>query len=86
MNLADQVREKILSLQTALLENNSRMPVLLKEIHTQLKADPEVVTLLEPDEIAVIVNGLKKQTQTELATATAKSKTKSIKSIGVLDL
>lgn len=85
MDIATQTKEKIVSLQEALLASSPKMPVLLREIHTTLKADPEVVTLLDESDIAVIVNGLKKQTQTELATATLKSKssTKSLKNISV---
>ena len=86
MNLAEQVKEKCLALETALSEQNPRMPILLREIHTILKSDPEVVTLLDESDIAIVVSGLKRQTNTEIATTTAKSKTKSVKSIGLADL
>ena len=88
MNLSDQIREKILSLQTALTNQHPTMPTLLREIWKTLKENPDQVTLLEEDQIEVIVNGLKKQTNTEIVTAALKSKsgTKSLKSISLADL
>lgn len=86
MTPAEQLKEKVISLQTQLLEAHPRMPVLLREIHTQLRADPELVTTLSEEDISIIVNGLKKQTQTEIATSTMKSRTKSVKSLGLADL
>jgi len=81
------VKEQIASLQSALLSAHPTMPVLLREIHKVLKADPEVVTLLNEEEIGVIVNGLSKQTQTTIATSISSAKKgKSIKSIGIADL
>ena len=86
MDIATQIKEKILSLNTALLEQHPGMPSLLREIHTTLKANPDVVTLLEETEIGIIVNGLKKQTATEIATAALKTKSKSLKSLSLADL
>ena len=80
------VKEAIADLETKLLSQHPEMPILLRKIHQQLKADPEVVTLLTEDEIGVIVNGLSKQTNTVIATSIAKGKSKSIKSIGLSDL
>ena len=81
------VQEQIENLKAALLAAHPTMPILLREIHKTLKADPEVVTLLTEDEIGVIVNGLSSQTQTTIATSLASGKKgKSIKSIGVADL
>lgn len=86
MNLAEQLRESVLTLQDALLSANPMMPQLLRKIHTQLKADPTCVTLLSEEDICIIVEGLKKQTLTTIATSITKTKAKSIKSIGVSDL
>jgi hypothetical protein len=86
MNLQEQVTEKILSLQSALLSQHPQLPILLREIHTTLKENPDCVTLLTDEEVGVIVNGLKKQTATEIATVALKSKTKSLKTIGLEDL
>ena len=86
MNLNEQISEKILSLNNALTSQHPTMPSLLQDIWKVLKANPDCVTLLTEDEIGVIVNGLKKQTATEIATVALKSKTKSLKSIGLADL
>lgn len=69
----EQIQEKILSLQTALLSSHPTMPVLLREIHQVIKNDPALVTLMTPDEIAIIVSGLKVQTMTNISVTTAKS-------------
>jgi len=86
MDTQTQLKEKILSLQTALLESHPTMPGLLREIHTTLKANPDCVTLLSDDEVGVIVSGLKKQTATEIATSALKTKTKAVKSMTLADL
>lgn len=81
------VKEQIALLQERLLTHHPEMPILLRKIHTVLKQDPEVVTLLEDEEIGIIVSGLSVQTQTTIATSVATKKTgKSLKSIGVSDL
>jgi len=72
MTSHEQIKEKILNLQSALLENNPRMPSLLQEIHRYLKNDPAVVTLLAEEEFAIVISGLKAQTQTEIATKISK--------------
>ncbi len=69
-----QVREKILSLQTAMLDRHPRMPTLLQEIHAALKAQPENVTLLPEEEIAILVKGLQHQTGVFLAESVVKGK------------
>lgn len=79
MTPQEQVKEKILLLETALLEAHPKMPVLLKEIHDVLKVQADIATLLEEDEIAIIVQGLEKQTNTELASAIKTKETKAKK-------
>lgn len=86
MQLGEQLRESVLSLQSALLASNPMMPTLLQQIHRQLKADPTLCTILSEEEVGIIVSGLKKQTLTTIATSASKSKAKPIKSIGVADL
>lgn len=87
MNISEQISEKLLQLDSALKSQHPTYPVLLREIHKTLKAYPENVTLLSDEEIGVLVNGLKRQTSTEIATVAIKnSKTKSIKSLGIADL
>lgn len=83
MTPAEQLKENILSLEQKLLAATPDMPILLRTIHNHIKSDPELVTCLDEADIAIIVNGLKKQTNTEIATV---AKKKTIKSIGLADL
>lgn len=69
-----QVKEKILSLEKAMLERHPRMPILLQEIHAALKAQPENVTLLPEEEICIFVKGLQHQTGVFLAESVVKKK------------
>lgn len=81
------IKEKLAQLQEALLEATPNMPVLLRDIHRELKADPDVVTVLSDEECAILVKGLKKQTSTEIATKAIKKTTKkAAKKITVDDL
>lgn len=78
-NLAE-TQQAIMELSKALLTANPEMPILLRKIHTKLKADPALVTLLNEDEIAQVITGLKEVTNVSLlspakAKAAAKPKT-----------
>ena len=87
MTPAEQVKESIATLQSQLLSSHPQLPVLLSQIHKQLKADPELVTILSEEECGIIVSGLKKQTATEISTtALKKAGKKSLKSITLSDL
>jgi hypothetical protein len=57
------------------------MPSLLQQIHKTIKQYPEQVTILTPEDVAAIINGLQMQTQTYLVTQTVGGKGKSSKSI-----
>ena len=86
-NQAYQIKEKLASLEAALLEQTPDMPQLLRDIHRTLKADPDVVTILSEKEVSVLVRVLKKQTNTEIATTAAKKKPKkALKNLTVEDL
>lgn len=76
-----ELQEKVAALSQAILARHPQMPQLLREIYQNLRQQPENVTLLKEDEIAIIVSGLKIQTQTEFASAVVKSPsaTKSLK-------
>jgi hypothetical protein len=69
MDAHTQIQEKLLTLQTAILEANPRMPSLLQEIHRSLKNDPAVVTLLSEEELSILIHGLKTHTTTTIVTA-----------------
>jgi hypothetical protein len=73
---AFEVREKLAQLEAALLDATPNMPLLLRDIHKTLKADPDVVTILSEEECSILVRGLKKQTQTEIAIGAVKTKKK----------
>ena len=82
-----ELKEKVAELASYLIARHPRMPLLLREIHTALRAQPENVTLMSEEEIAIIVSGLKIQTATEFASSAikgvgAKSAISKIKSLG----
>jgi hypothetical protein len=78
---------KITELHQSVLNSHPSMPTLLRDIHANLKQDPEIVTLLTPQEVAVIISGLSKQTQTTITTSILSgSKGKSLKKISVDDI
>lgn len=84
-----QISAKISQLKQQLLEQHPQMPLLLREIHKNLKEDPAVVTLLAEEEIAIIVSGLEKQTMTSIAGSMTKgnaAKTKALKNVTSNDL
>ncbi len=84
---AFQVREKLAALEASLLDKTPEMPTLLRSIHTQLKKDPDIVTLLSEKECNILVQGLKKQTQVSIATtALKKGATKAMSKMTVDDL
>lgn len=87
--LGFEIKEKVLSLQTALLSSHPTIPTLLRDIHTHLRTDPEIVTLMTEDEINIIVQGLQKQTNTVIAAQVLKPKSalsKALKSTTVDDI
>ena len=71
-----QVQEKILALEESLLAGTPNMATLLRDIHRNLKQDPDCVSLLTEQECNIVAEGLKKQTSTELATKVTKKKPK----------
>ena len=71
--------DKVSALQEALLSRHPSMPGLLREIHSVSRSQPENVTLLNEDQISIIVNGLKEQTGVVFAKAAMSSGTKGLK-------
>jgi hypothetical protein len=76
MNTIEMIQMKVAELRGQLLEQHPALPTLLREIHKTLRENPECVTLLEPEEVGVVVSGLLLQTQTTIATKAATSKKK----------
>lgn len=69
----EALKMQITDLSQAILEAHPRLPVLLREIHTALKKDPATVTLLDEDDIAIVIQGLQVQTNVQIGTAVKKS-------------
>lgn len=86
MTQAQQLQENIAKLKEALISANPGMPTMLRTIHTELRKDPAIVTLLSPEEVGTLVAGLMKQTNTVIAADVAKKSTKSLKKITLEDL
>jgi hypothetical protein len=59
-------------LQDALDNSMPGFAHILKDIHDSLRADPDVVTILTDEEIAVIVKGLEKHSNIIVTPAKAK--------------
>ena len=74
-----ELKEKVASLQQALLERHPRMPTILQEIHKTLRTYPENITLLTAEDVAIIVRGLEAQTGVELAKSVVFKSPKSLK-------
>jgi hypothetical protein len=68
-----ELKSKVENLKAKLLARDPNMPLLLREIHVALREQPENVTLLAEEEIAVIVEGLTIQTGVEFSAAVTKS-------------
>lgn len=72
-NQAFEIKEKLARLEAALNESTPGIATLLRDIHSSLKKDADVVTLLSEEECNILVEGLKKQTATEIAVSALKS-------------
>lgn len=78
------VREKLAQLEAALIANQPDITQLLRTIHTQLKQDEEIVTVLTEEECSILVSGLIKKTKLEIAAKMLKSKPKTKKALANL--
>jgi len=78
--LGFELQEKLTALQSAILAKHPTMPTLLQDIHRALKLQPENVTLMSEEEIAIVVSGLQAQTQVSLVkeVVAKKATTKSV--------
>lgn len=79
MSIGLDLKEKVTELESLILSRHPRMPMLLREIHTALRAQPENVTLMSEEEIAIIVSGLSVQTSVEFAKEAVKPAGKNAK-------
>lgn len=67
-----EIKSKLDELQQAILAKHPTMATLLRDIHKTLKAQPDIVTLMSEDEVAIVVQGLSVQTNSHIAAATMK--------------
>lgn len=81
-----EIKEKIQQLQNSLLASHPLIPTLLRTIHQQLKADPEIVTILSEAEVQIVVSGLEKMAGIKLAETITAPKKKSLKNLTIDDL
>lgn len=84
-----EIKTKLDALQEALLSSNPEMPVLLRDIHRTLKAQPDQVTLMTEEEIHIVIQGLEKQTNSHIAASVTKpsaAKKASLKNVTTEDL
>jgi len=78
---------KIAELSASMISSLPSMPTLLRTIRANIKQDPELVTILSPEQVGIIVSGLMKQTQTTIATSVLSGgKGKSMKKISLDDI
>lgn len=84
----ERIRDKMSELQEALDNNVPGFAHILKDIHDNIRADPDSVTILTDEEIAVIVKGLEKHAHIVVTPAKAKkaASNKSKAPIGADDL
>lgn len=71
---AEQIKDKILRLRTALQQQLPNYESLLQIIHMNLSKDPDVVHLLTEEEIGVICAGLQKKTMVVIISGELKKK------------
>ena len=78
---------KIAELSASVQAKLPNMPTLLRDIHSILKNDSELVSVLSPQEVGVIVGGLSLQTQTTITTSVLSGgKGKSLKKVSIDDI
>lgn len=70
-----EISDNIFALREAIHGAHPKMPGLLQEIWKTLQSYPEQVTLLEEDQMEIIISGLEKVVDTDLANITIKSAT-----------
>lgn len=66
------IQEKVSHLKDSLLNSLPSLPSLLRDIHTQLKNNPDVVTLISDAEISIILSSLETVSQNKILTSTPK--------------
>lgn len=72
--IMSQLTAELDSLETALKNKDPMMPHHLQRSHAMIKDYPEIVNLLEREEVALIIDALEIHTKTEIVKASTKTK------------
>lgn len=80
------IEGKLKALRQSLLTEDPQMPVYLQSIHSILRDDPETATLLSPEQINLIVQGLSKFTNVKISEGHKSRKTKAVTQMTLDDL
>ena len=88
MNNAELIKEKLYTLESQLTANHPDIKGLLRDIHSTLKQDPDVVTILSEEEVSILVKGLMRQTNSDVIAKVVKTKPskKSLQQLSLGDL
>lgn len=81
-----RILNNIESLRIAIHEVHPQMPVLLSTIWKQLKDTPDCVTILKPEQIAVIVQGAERVANVKIAEGISKPRASKKKALTVDDV
>lgn len=74
MEDTDKIKMRCAELEQKLALNDPTFRNILKEIHENIRKQPELIYVLKDEEIAVIVSGLSKHTGIEIAAVKVKEK------------
>lgn len=78
MNLElEQLKMKLAELEQALLATDPQMPLFLKQVHSTLLQYPELVHILQPEERAIVISGLKVMANTDVIAPIAQKSARS---------
>lgn len=86
MTLEEQVKERILALEDALLNELPEMPMILATIHKNLNQQPQLVQSLSDEDIRTVTTGLSTYTNTQIVTKKATKRKPSLKNVSAIDL
>lgn len=73
---AESIKAQLADLEQALEQRLPGMKTMLADIYKQMKNEPDVVTVMSEEEIAVVVRGLKVYANAEIPVSKSASKTK----------
>lgn len=89
MNAHELCKEKIESLQAIMIHETPKLPTVIGEIRRLLAKNPEVVTMLDEEDIGKLVAGMAVRANakmTEMVAKTARTKKVAVASLSDLDI